>query len=178
MLVFSVMAVPGVLLHLLCKCPLVAEEFEVAAISWWSWTEIELPSGTENHWSTLGLTHVFPSFFLGSPPSIRASRGWCTPAPCFHSTFRNPPSWICPRGAAATTASIPPARLQPAAFTSRFVGCACPGPAGPRAARGVVPRGHSGLCCAFCRIPSSRATTSHNSSGLCPAHSSSEHPKL
>lgn len=60
-------------------------------------------------------------------------------------------------------------------------GCASPGSAGPRAApaaRGAVPRGHSGLSCAFCRIPSSRATTSHNSSGLCPAHSGSEHPKL
>lgn len=169
MLVFSVMGVPGVLLDLSCKSLLVAEEFEVPKMSWWSWTK------TENHWGTLGVTHLSLSFFLGSPPSIRASRGWCTPAPCFHSTFRNSPSWICPRGAAAAAASVPPARLQPAAFTSRLVGsaghsCTC--------CRGVVPGGHSGLCCAFCRVPSSRATASHNSSGLGPAHSGSEHPKL
>lgn len=159
----------------MCKSPLVAEEFEVAEMSCGAGQRS--PRRTENHWGALRLTHLSPSFFLGSPPSIRASRGWCTPAPSFHSTFRDSPSWICPRGAAATTASVPPAWLQPTAFTSRLVGCASPQLHG-RLCHGVVPEGHSGLSCASCRIPSSRATASHNSSGLCPAHSGSEHPKL
>lgn len=139
------------LLDLLCKSLLVAEEFEIAEMSWWSWIETKIPSGTETHWGTVGVTHLCLSFFLGSPPSIRASRGWCTPAPCFHSTFRNSPSWICPRRAAATSTSVPPARLQPSAFTSRFVGCSSPGPAGPELhlLQGGVPGGHSGLSVLF-----------------------------
>lgn len=120
MLVFPVMGVAGVLVDFLCKSPLVAEEFEVAEMSCGAGQR--WPRRTENHWGALRLTHLSPSFFLGSPPSIRASRGWCTPAPSFHSTFRDSPSWICPRGAAAATASVPPARLQPTAFTSRLVG--------------------------------------------------------
>lgn len=173
MLVFSVTG------GLQCSCIFCAswEELEVAEMSWWSWTRTEIPSKTDSLGHSWG-NPSFPFLFPGSSPSIRASRGWCTPAPSFHSTFRNSPSWICPWGAAAAAASVPPAGLQPAAFTSRFVGWASPGPAGPELPW-AVPGGTQGsLCSASCRIPSSRAAASHNSSGVCPAHSGSEHPKL
>lgn len=65
-------------------------------MSWWSWTETEIPSRTQSHWGTLGVTHLSLSFSQVPPhPSGPPVVGALQP-PAFTAPLGIPPPGFAP----------------------------------------------------------------------------------